>query len=324
MRCKCVKIIGVFLLMIIGVVLCSCDETKEERYIQTIDNTETLESLDLQNEFDYYNIIDTEECYGLMAYNYYSAEEFDEKVPVSLNSNEDVRISYSVEFSYEDMRIYLLTSIFDLEDNLIYVEECYADPVYYDDGTYDALFNIDGQEMYLSDILSQTDSCFFFTAFISTITAAKVIAALIAAAKVVAVFAGTVAVLGVTYELYNVTKEMLNEKTKEAKKEKENNDDEPEIYHVASLAGGKLIISATAVGISDAAAGMKSHKSYWTAFFSDAKDLCVKASGGYVGDEIDRDWAGNPRKGYYYHYHCLGRAYGGAHAWYGFPYGMVF
>lgn len=68
---------------------------------------------------------------------------------------------------------------------------------------------------------------------------------------------------------------------------------------------------------------MRTSQSYWTPTSTDARNLCIKASGGYVGSEIDRTYDGTPKKGYYWHYHCLNRAYN-AHCWYGTPYAQVY
>lgn len=217
----------------------------------------------------------------------------------------------------------MLTTVFDSDDSLNYSEECVGNSIFYEDGAYDVVFMQDGVEVYLSDIIEEQDSCFFFTLFISSAIAAKIVAACGVVAKVTAVVVGTVVVLGVTYELVNVTRDFINEKTKEAQAEKSKKD-KPEIYRNARVNdSGKLIISATAVDIDKAASGMRTSQNYRTPVSTDARDLCIKASGGYIGPEIDRNYDGTPKKGHYYHYHCLNKAYN-AHSWYGTPYAQVY
>lgn len=321
---KVFRLLGmVFLIVMSMIATTSCGSSNEKStYIQTIDKT-PLEDMDFENTFDYYEIISNEKVYGINAYTYASADYVENIVALSFNEADEVRVTYSIEFSFENMQVNMLTMVFDDSDTLMYIEECVGNPIFYDNGDYDVVFIKDGIEVYLSDIIDSQDSCFFLSLFISSVVAAKIVAACIAVAKITAVVVGTIIVLGVTYELVNVTREFINEKIKEAEIEKSKKD-KPQIYRNARLnSSGKLIISATAVDIDKASAGMKTSQSYWVPLFDDAKKLCISASGGYTGPEIDREYNGSPRKGYYWHCHCLNRAYN-SHCWYGTPYAQVY
>lgn len=89
-----------------------------------------------------------------------------------------------------------------------------------------------------------------------------------------------------------------------------------------------MIIASVPVSLSTASNNMRSNgSSYWTPVSIDAKTLVISASGGVYNNgmpEIDRDYRGNPLKGYYWHYHCLNKSCFGAHSWFGAPYGNVF
>mgnify|MGYP004645773705 CR=1 FL=1 len=314
--------VALFAVCIVGLNSCKSSKLANQNYIQDVDET-PLEEMNFEDTFDFYEIVSNNELYGINAYNYVSSDSLENVIDVSYNEEENVRVAYSIEFSYQNMQVNMLTTVFDGGNNLLYSEECVGNPIFYDDGGYDVVFVQNDIEVYLSDIIEEQDSCFFFTLFISSALAAKIVAACIVVAKVTAVVVGTVVVLGVTYELVNVTRDFINEKIKEAEVEKRKKD-KPEIYRNARVNGsGKLIISATAVDIDKATAGMRASQSYWTPLYNDAKNLCVNASGGFCGPEIDRTYDGKAMVGHYWHFHCLNRAYN-VHCWYGTPYAQVY
>lgn len=278
---------------------------------------------ELKSEFDYFYF--DKENMRISAYNYDHKEKLSDKVDISLIESDTVRFAYEVEYVEKKNLIYLAVSAFDENDNLIDVATATAEPIYYEDDTYDAKFLIEGNVVYLSEILQgEADNCFFFTAVFSGLLAAKIIAVIVVAIKVAIVVAAVVVVGATTYQLIKVTADWIREKEREAEKEKTQNPTTPAIYHYARLSGNKLIIASVPVSLATASENMHSCSSYWTSNAGDARILVMTVSGGFIGPEIDRDYRGQPMKGYYWHYHCTGRSYGGAHSWYGTPYGNVY
>ena len=122
-------------------------------------------------------------------------------VNVNLGNTQEVRTAYDASYDHDAEIIYLAVSVFEENDNLLSAQVAEAFPINYADGTYDAIFNIDGKSIALSEIQNgEAEECFFFSLTMSLL-AAKIAAALIVAAKVAVAVVGVVAIAGVTYQV---------------------------------------------------------------------------------------------------------------------------
>lgn len=236
---------------------------------------------------------------------------------------ENVRIAYNAEYVSEEDLIYVAISTFDENENLLSVETLIATPYSFDDGTIDAKIVFQGKEVYLSEILSgNQENCFFLSALFGAIFAAKLVAVLTVAVKVTVVVAAVVTVGSVTYKLIRVSKEWIDEKARE-KEEAKKKTSNPAIYYYARSVGEKLQIAAVPESINVAKNGMARGKSYWTPHGDDARKLCIAFAGTAIGPEIDIEFTGMPKKGWYYHYHPY-HSKPSLHAWYWKPYASVY
>lgn len=296
----------------------SASKISSERKISINDR---VDELDLKSKLDYYEF-DKEQLH-ISAYNYEEKECLSDKVDVNMIESDKIRFAYDAEYVESENLIYLAVSVFDEYDKLLDVTTMTAEPIYYEDGTRDALFSIEDKEVYLSELLQcETENCFFFSALFSVLSA-TIVTAIVKTIVISTVVVVSVAVVGyATYELVTVTKDWIKEKERETQDKKRKNPIEPSIYYYARSSGDKLIISAVPDGLSVASKNMRYYvSSYWTPMPSDAFIL-VNAAGGAMSryPEIDKTWNGRPLKGYYWHYHCVN----GAHAWYGYPSGNKF
>lgn len=265
--------------------------------------------------FEFYDYEEGSTYNRITAFKAVDSFSISDKVSVNLSNNENNRIAYDVQYDYDAEIIYVAISIFDSDDNLLAVQVADAFPIYYGDGSYDALFDIDGKKVYLSEILSgEKEDCFFFT-MTASLLAVKIAAALIIAAKVTAVVVGVVAIGGITYHVASLTKEKIQERTRAAEKEKTKKN--PQYYYPATRKDGKLLIAASPLGLIQASKNIVVGADFWTPEQYMAKELAVTASGGYVGPEVD-----SKKNGYYYHYHLTGRK--GGHSFFGAPTGGAY
>ncbi|AGY83050.1 hypothetical protein [Carnobacterium inhibens] len=89
-------------------------------------------------------------------------------------------------------------------------------------------------------------------------------------------------------------------------------------HYLATIVKGKLYIGK---GVSDSAAvtQLRSGKSTWSISSNQAKNIASKLAKGSPIKEVDKDTKGNPKKGYYWHWHSSTRNPKGHHAFYGYP-----
>ena len=309
MKKFCSGIICILLVIILFLTGCTHQNAFSVKTVVGQDN-QNIESL-----FDYFENIETDTEIHISAFKTIKSDQLNEIVSVNFSSEEEIYSAYDVHYDYDAEIIYLVVSIFDNNDNLISATSAEAYPIYYEDGTYDAQFDIEDKVVFLSEILSdKNEKCFFFSLTMSLL-AAKIVAAAIVTAKVAAVVTGVVVIGYATYQVASLTKAKVQERERIAVKEK--NKDNPRVYYPATRKDGKLLISAAPHYLSVAARNIVNNIDYWSPFDYTAKALAIRASGGYIGPEIDSN-----RDGYYYHYHLAGRI--GGHSFYGTPYGGIY
>lgn len=267
---------------------------------------------ELSTLFDFYDYEKRASFGRITAFKIEDASTVEGKINVSIGDTEKIRTAYDVQYNYDAEIIYLTISTFDEEDNILSVLVAEAFPIYYEDGSFDALFDIDGKKVFLSEIQSgEAEDCFFFS-LTASLLVAKITATLIIAAKVTAVVVGVVVVGAITYSVASLTKAKIEERIRAANKEI--NKKNPRYYYPATRKKGKLLIAASPLGLLQASKNITTGLDFWTPAEYMAKELAVTASGGFIGPEID-----SKKIGYYYHYHLVARK--GGHSFYGTPYG---
>lgn len=286
------------------------ETSKTSTVVFTVDEATKTKEL-----FDYYEQEVTDNFSKATAFKNIKGAEISGIENASFNNNEELRTAYDVEYDYESEMVYLTISIFDSNEDLVSVQCMEAYPIVSEEGEIDALFEIDGKNIYMSEILSgSNENCFFFSLAMSLL-AAKIVAATIVAAKVVVAVTAVVTVGYVTYKVAELTKAKATERERTAAKQKTKSN--PKVYYPATRKQGKLLIAASPIGLIAASKAIVAGSDFWTPLAFFAKKLAIKASGGCIGPEVD-----SKRDGHYYHYHLLGR-YGG-HAFYGNPLGGKF
>lgn len=265
--------------------------------------------------FDFYEESHSDEFTRISAFKEVKGAELSGVENVSVNADEKLQTAYDVQYDHDAQIIYLVVSIFDEQEQLVSAQTMQAFPILLEDGSIDALFDIDGKSVHLSEILSgSNENCFFFTLAMSLFTA-KLVAAVIVTAKVVVAVTAVVAVGYATYKVAELTKAKIKEREKVATKAKTENN--PKVYYPATRKLGKLLIAASPLTLRTASKSIVTGVDFWSPFDYTAKKLAITASGGYVGPEVDSN-----KPGYYRHYHLLGRV--GGHSFFGTPAGGVY
>lgn len=279
----------------------------QSNVVYTVEEVEQSSKL-----FDYYEETVTDTYSRITAFKNIKGDEVSGIENVNIQQEETLRTAYDVEYNYDAEMIYLTISLFDEDDNFVSAQCMEAYPIVMDNGEVDALFEIDGKNVYLSEILNgSNENCFFFSIAMSLL-AAKIVAAAIVVAKVAAVVTAVVAIGYTTYKVAEITKAKIQERERTAARQK--NKSNPKVYYPAARKSGKLLIAASPIGLIAASKAIVNGIDFWSPFNYTAKQLAITASGGYVGPEID-----SRKPGYYYHYHLLGRV--GGHSFYGTPSG---
>lgn len=318
MKNKYCKLIAFILAVIVPFVFIGCNNvtaTSVEYDKAIVKNIIDNDSQEFSDTFDYYSYEESSSGNRITAYKTNNAASLDGKVRMGLNAADNIRTAYDVEYDYDAEMIYLAVSVFDENDNLLSAMVAEAYPVYYADGSYDALFDIDGKMVYLSEIQSgETEECFFISCAAGYV-AIKITAALILAAKATAVITSVVAIGGIAYAVGTATKAKLQERARAAEKEKSKKN--PRYYYPATRVKEKVLIAASPVKLTVAVREIVNDVDFWSPAQYMAMDLVLRASGGYEGPEIHGPKSDTDKGSYYYHYHLPGRA--GGHAFYGSP-----
>ncbi len=302
-------VMSVFCFVSCGTEENALDNVKKETIVTSYQQEEIIQL------FDYYEYSETTEYNRITAFKDVFISDLVGVSNVNLSSSEKIRNSYDIQYNFESEIIYLTVSLFDEKENLISVKTSEAFPIYYEDGTFDAMFDIDGKNIYLSEIQTgEIETCFFFS-FAASLLIAKVTAALIVAAKTAIVVCGVVAVAGITYSAISLTKAKIQERTRLA--EKEAHKKNPKYYYPATRKEGKLLIAANPLTLIQASKEIVKGIDFWSPTKITAKALVVRASGNYIGPEVDSN-----KPGYYYHFHLANRI--GGHSFYGTPTGEVY
>lgn len=226
---------------------------------------------------------------------------------------EQYDVAYSLNYNIDAEVINVIVTTTS-NNEVLSIEQLSAYPLIYADGTYDAyVYLSDGTTIYLSEIINEEcKNCFFLTMSLSIVS---LVSALIATAKVAVVVTAVIAVGAVMYEVKELTREKVEERSRAAELEKTRKN--PAYYYPATRKSGKLLISSAPQGLILASKNITKGTDYWSPYDYTAKKLAITACGGYVGPEVDKE-----KDGYYYHYHLLHR-YGG-HSFYGTPVGNVY
>lgn len=315
---KRVKRIAVFvafvLLSMIVLTSCTAKPIKNEDLQQNENAQQVIYSLtensdeNFSENYEYYNrsgsddnilleVIETCDSYKI------KNVSFDEEV---------VHVAYSFDYDLNSNVISVIVTT-STDDEVLDIQQLTVYPFVYEDGTVDALIYLsDGTTVYLSEIYDgKIENCFVLTLGFSFAT---LVSSLVVAAKVAAVITAVVVIGGVSIQLYQMTKEKVEEKIREAESEKSKKN--PAYYYPATRKEGKLLISVKPHGLNLASQYIINGQDYWSPYDYTAKKLAVVASGGYVGPERH----GNA--GYYNHFHLANHI--GGHSFYGKPYGGVY
>lgn len=273
----------------------------------------------LTSEFDSIGY-DGENTNRIIAHKTDNKEVLNGFVDVSLIDTEKVRTAYDTEYVPEEDMIYLAVSTFDENDVLLNVEVATAYPIRYEDGSVDAMFDIDGTSIQLSEILTSVEDCFAISLVFGIFSAAKIVAAIITTAKVAAVITGVVTVGYATYKVVSMSKERIQARERESEKERKRYKKNPRYYYKATRRGEKLLIAANPDTLMQASKNMqKYHTDYWSAIDRTAFELVIYAFGNFRGPEYDHDKStGKIKEGYYEHYHPKNNYH--IHSFFGRPY----
>ena len=265
--------------------------------------------------FDNYETITSQESTRITAFKNFS--DFD-SISITNSSNNDDKQYYSAYDVYYDHSaeiIRLTISIFDENETFISAKTMEAYPIYTQSQNVDALFDVDGKNLYLSEILNgTTENCFFFSLTMSLL-AAKLVAAIIVTAKVAVAITAVVTIGCISYKVAEFTAQKRQERERLALKQETYKN--PKIYYPATRQSGKLLISANPIGLITASKAIITGSDFWSPFDYTAKTLAIRASGSFVGPEVD-----SKKPGHYYHFHLKSRI--GGHSFYGGPTGDVY
>lgn len=238
-------------------------------------------------------------------------------VDVSQIETENIRVSYDVEYSSEEDLIYVAISTFDENDELINVSLATGYPIRYLDST-DVSLDFDGKDVLLSELLQdEKEDCFFCTLIFGIFSAAKIVATVVATAKVIAVVTGVIAIGAATYYATSLTLEKIKAREREAEREMKRKKSNPKYYYPAQLINKHVLVAACPHYFLQAVKNVNLGSSYWTPFQLLARKLAVAASGGCRGPEIHFAKKGEGEAPYY-HYHLKNRK-DGPHIWYSTP-----
>lgn len=316
-----VVFIAVMLVTVFLFTACTSGDASGDKYTvksRTIINVNEYSSDKLQEYFD--DVIYEEN--RITAYQTFDKNEMLGCVNASLVETEKVRTAYDVEYSDDEDIIYVSISTFDENDTLIDVSVATGYPIRYENGI-DVSLEVDGKTVYLSELLGNgIDNCFFVAAAVGLFSAAKIIAALVATAKVAAVITGVVVIGAISYKVVSFSEQKKKEREREAEIEDKKKKDNPRYYYPAQLKSNKLLIAANPHYLRQAVGNVIKGTSYWTPQDYMAKKLAIESSGGYFGPEIDMS-GGKPKNGHYYHYHLL-KHKAGTHIWFGGAYGGAY
>lgn len=138
-----------------------------------------------EDEFDYYEEIKTENSITVYAQKNIVSNEIPGIENVNLNNEQMLTTSYSVEYDMEEEIVYLIITICNQEGELLSSQMVEAYPIYYSDGSIDALFDIDGKYLYLSEINNgESENCFFLSLALSYFASKAVVAVVAVGAAV--------------------------------------------------------------------------------------------------------------------------------------------
>lgn len=291
-----------------GVVYEGGKEVEDSQLINYNEETNVVYTLnEIEENSDYYNFREENNNVYLDVIKTYNVSELKN---VSFDTDEDsINYAYSLEYDSDENIINVMITISTV-DEILDVQQVTAYPFKYEDGTEDAIIYLeDNTTVYLSEIYDgEVQNCFAITFGIFAL--GSLISAFIHAVAVVVTIA---VVCGVTYEFIELTRKLIEEKEREAAAEE--NKKNPKCYFVVTRKDdGKILISNEADYLYVAEKKIVTGVDYWTPFYWLAKTLVLKASGGYVGPEKDKD-----KPGYYEHYHLANRASNGVHAFFGKP-----
>lgn len=229
--------------------------------------------------------------------------------------------------------IYVAMSTFDENEILISVQLLEAYPIYYEDGTFDALVSFNGNTILLSELQAEgTDDCYVLTLTLGGIALGKLLTALLAGAAVVAGGALVYQTVSIavksgwfTYQTKSLTEEKVRTRTKTA--EKQRGRDNPDVYFLAELYQNKLCINASPCTQKTAAEKVRKFgDSFWTPMAMHDIQLAYRIDKGPSSEFFDLHQQTNGSNtgtttGMYKHFHPKNHIYNGrsVHLWYGEP-----
>jgi hypothetical protein len=192
-----------FALFTFLIIYTNSQNQQQDIQIRSITNSEvTLSDYQemLDENFDNSNIEISETNVKIQAKKQLTADMFSELENLSLDETEDsslLDIQYDIDYNTESNLIYL-TCTYSTPENETINEEYDGSAFYDENGNIDAVFNIDGTAMYLSEMtdINSINSCGLFSWLCKAIK--KVAKVVVIAAAVVAVAAVCVATAGTT------------------------------------------------------------------------------------------------------------------------------
>lgn len=268
-----------------------------------------FDDLEIEKETDDYSYNNENNIITVNASKSYSSSLFDEIEELSDVKSNYLKVDYSIRYDMNNYDVYLNNSFIDNMGNTIYQNEIKGYPVYNEDNENDVVFlNDDNTTVYLSELVSEKESCFIGSLFLSAL-AYKIVKAVLASAIVLCT---AIIVSGVVYKLVKADNSTLAQAQSIAKEEEKKN---KRIYFMAKIQGGFLMMDLTnPMNMYEASTKMQCEKaSFYTPLGIDAYNVCKIAGGGLLPAKAEYH-----REGYFYHYHPANHI-PDVHCWFGLP-----
>ncbi len=314
------KLKKLFVLLVACSTLVSCNKTTNESFANQFDEPvlkiTNVDDLEIKKEADTYNLIYKGSNIFVEASKNYSTSSFNGIEELSAINEERVTVVYNIEYDTKNFKIYLENKFIGENGEVYFEEKIQGDPVYYEDGTNDAVFFENDQPIYFSSLDSEKESCWLLTSLFVSALVSVVVKAVLKACVIVLC---TVIIAGCVYQIVKVTVDAILKAM--AKAEEERKKGTTKVYFLAQKNGNGLGISEKAFTSDEAASRMISYNnSFWAPTYIEAYNVTKKAGNGKTPiDEIDRDSSNRPINGRYWHCHPYNRT-PNTHCWYGTPY----
>lgn len=215
------KLKKLFVLLVACSTLASCNKTTNESFANQFDEPvlkiTNVDDLEIKKEADTYNLIYKGSNIFVEASKNYSTSSFNGIEELSAINEERVTVVYNIEYDTKNFKIYLENKFIGENGEVYFEEKIQGDPVYYEDGTNDAVFFENGQSIYLSSLGYEKESSWFLTSLFVSALVSIVVKAVVKACVIVLC---TVIIAGCVYQIVKVTADAILKAMAKAEEER--------------------------------------------------------------------------------------------------------